>query len=1129
MNKEVQNKIFNNKKSLFLLLLLLTFFGTSKNANAFLTPERVNVSQVIVQDKITINIQNRSAKQILTEIEKKSKIGFAIKEDGDKSDLNNLSLNVKDVTVKEALDFLFAETNHTYQIVDNIITIVRKPQTAMLSQKTVVVSGKVISAETKTPIIGATILVKGTNKGAITDDKGRFSFTAAVGQEIEVSFIGMKTLLKKITSEAEMVLTMERDAMAVDDVVVTGIFKRSKETSTGSSITVSGEELRRVGNQNILQSLKTLDPSFKMIENNASGSNPNVLPDIELRGANGIAGLDADYKGKSNQPLFILDGFETSLQRVVDLDPNRVQTISILKDASAAALYGSRSANGVIVIETKAPEIGDLKLSYTGDFAVVAPDLTDYDLLNAREKLDLEYRTGHFNSDRLSDQVTRMEYYNRLLTNVTSGVDTYWLSKPLRTPFEHRHNVDVSGGDEVIRYGVNFSAKLAPGVMKGSNRNTYQGGVFLSYRKGNLMFKNDLQIVYNVGNDSPYGTFSQYTKLNQYHKVDNDGTLSPLFDEKLPSGFQADLNRNPLYDATLKTINKNDYMEYINNFSAEWKISPSLTVMGRLSIGQKSEHGENFLSAKHSSFATLGSADGEPEEFLRRGSFKQSDGREFNISGDVNIRYGASFGKHILYAVGGLNIMNRENKGTMVQAEGFPNDNMSDISFAKQYYKDTRPTTNYDITRLVGVLATFNYTYDYRYLLDLSLKVDGSSKFGANNRYAPVWSVGAGWNLHREEWIKKIGWISFFKLRASYGVTGSQEFSPFQAIQMYNYNTNKQYAGIVSPTLQGLGNPDLKWQRSNKLNAGVELGLVDDRLTIIFDWYDTQTKDLLGDMTIAPSNGFTKYKSNIGETNNRGMDLSLRYMAIRDTQKGIYWSINASASHNKNKIMKISNAMKARNDAQMASASNATRPVTLYVENNSLSTIYAVPSLGIDPATGQEMFLTRYGKKSYVWDYRDQVAVGETRPNIEGIIGTSFSYKDLSFSVNFRYTQGGQIYNQTLVERVECADLYGNVDRRVLEQRWSEPGQVSFLKSIYDKEKTRPTGRFVQDENVFSCESVNLSYDVRNKRVLNAIAAERLRFSFYMNDLFRISSVKRERGLDYPFANRFAFSINVTF
>lgn len=1086
----------------------------------------------LAQSQYSATFRNASAEEAIQILKKSTGYDFVYQKDllkGNGSTVNGIFNNA-------SLDDLLSATVNqqlglNYKILGNSVSL---SADASPSGPTASVITGTVTGEDGEPLPGVTILLKSNPKhGTSTDIDGRYSFSIPRGTKSPVlvySFVGMEPKELAVRKSSTMNVTLRENPETLHDVVVTGIFRRNKELATGASTTISAKELKQVGNQNLLQSLRTLDPSIKLVDNNLAGSNPNALPEVELRGANGITDLDANYTGNPNQPLFILDGFETTLQRVMDMDPNRVASITILKDASAAALYGSRSANGVIVIETLAPEGGRIRVNYAGDYAVVTPDLSDYDMLNAREKLQLQVDAGHFDATDNTNYNTLQDYYQRLKRNVEEGVNTDWLAQPVHTVFEHRHNLRLEGGDNTVRYSINLTARNAPGVMKGSGRTGYEGGMFLSYRVKGLIFKNDLQLTYNDADNSPYGKFSTYTAMNPYQRpTDADGKLVKQFDKDAPRYFTG-YNNNPLYDAGLNITDSEDYFNFVNNFSLEWNITDFLTLMARVSITRQTGETNYFLPAQHSSFAEMGDPVSDPEEYMRRGSFTWGTSKMFSVLGDINLRYGQSFGKNSLYAVMGVNMSQTTSETRTIQAEGFPSQNMVDISFAKQYYKDSRPSSTYNINRLAGILLTANYAYDSKYLLDASLKYDGSSQFGSNQRYAPVWSVGAGWNIHKESFLEG-GVFSQLKLRGSYGVTASQNFSPYQAICKYQYNIAHQYAGIIPATMMGLGNNDLKWQQTKVINGGTDIGLFNDRLSFTFDIYKRRTTNLLASVTVAPSLGFPSYTENIGETENNGYEFSLRYMFLRDVSRRLYWSVNFSGNHNSNKITKISNAMKKRNEdiIDKAYREGTTTPLLLYEEGNSVTSIYAVRSLGIDPSNGQEMYLTKNGIKTYTWNSADQVCVGDTRPDMEGVFGTSLNWGDFSFSANFRYSFGGQVYNTTLADRVENANLYQNVDRRVYDQRWRKPGDVTMFKDVKDTSRTRQTSRFVQDNDYISCESISLGYDITSRKVLGFIGAERLRVTGYLNDIFRWSTVKQERGLDYPFARRYAFSLNVSF
>ena len=312
----------------------------------------------------------------------------------------------------------------------------------------------------------------------------------------------------------------------VDEVVITGIYTRKKESFTGSSTTFNSKDLKMVGNQSVLQSLKTLDPAFAIVENNEFGSDPNHLPDIEIRGKSSIVGLTDEYETDPNQPLFILDGFEATLQTISDLSMDRVQSITILKDAAATAIYGSKAANGVVVVETKLPQAGSLRLTYNGNMQLSFADLSDYNLMNSYEKLTFERLAGCY---RLIDDDGNIldegqdQIYNDLMKEVARGVDTYWMNEPLRFAVTHRHTLAIEGGDDVFRYGVGVSYGMTEGVMKGSDREVMNGNIRLIYRKGRLSFTNNLNIDYSKADREPVA-FSEFAKANPYfRKYDKNG------------------------------------------------------------------------------------------------------------------------------------------------------------------------------------------------------------------------------------------------------------------------------------------------------------------------------------------------------------------------------------------------------------------------------------------------------------------------------------------------------------------------------------------------------------------------------------------------------------------------------
>lgn len=999
-----------------------------------------------------------------------------------------------------------------------------------------IISGTVVD-ENGEPLPGAHVMQKKMNKSdsqaaVAVDVNGRFMITVpASTKELEVSYMGYDTKVVTLTTAKNYEIALRPSSELMEEVIVTGAFTRKANTYTGSVTTVKGDELLRVGNANLLSSLSNIDPSFVKIDNLSAGSNPNAMPDYQMRGQTGFTDLKGEYQSNPNQPLFILDGFETDLTKIIDLDMNMVASVTLLKDATAKAIYGSKAANGVIVVETKRPEAGRLKVTYNGSLNVEMPDLSSYDLCNSSEKLKAEKMAGIYTSDHAVQQINLEKLYQAKLNEVLAGVDTDWTAQPTRTGVGQKHAVYLEGGDQYMLYGVDLSYNNIQGVMKGSDRTTFQGGVTLSYRIKNFQFRNKLSVTYNEANDSPYGSFYTYTIMNPYSRLyDEKGHLIQSYEYETGGS----VTTNPIWNSTINTVNLTKYTDITNNFYVEWNPLTNLKLTGRLGLTKKSTSFDDFKPASHTDFVNYAG-----DDLYRKGSYMKSEGDNFNINGDLGVSYSLQLNKHLVFFNGQLNFSNNTYNTAVMRAEGFPNDNMNHISFGVQYDSSTgKPTGTEGISRSIGGIASLNYSYDDRYLFDANYRLTGSSEFGANNRWGSFWSLGAGWNIHNEKFLKDNDYINRLKLRVSTGYTGSQGFSTYEAMATLKYYGSKSYNGYIGSYLVGLANPDLRWQKKMDNSIGVDFTFFKNRLNGRFDYYTSTTKGMLTDITVPPSTGFYSYRENMGETENKGYEAYLNFRAFDHKASNSYVNVFASVARNKNKIKAISNSLKKFNEDQDADKNQSdnstnktdiTTPSVRFEEGQSMSAIWAVPSLGIDPQNGKEIYVKKDGTVTYQWDSRDQVVCGDTQPEFTGNFGFNSEIKGFGVSATFSYRLGGQIYNQTLVDKVENASIYYNVDRRVFTDRWQKAGDMALYKSIADKSYTRPTSRFVEDNNTLTLSSVNLYYDFRHCKFMKNSFLERLKVSAYMNDIFVISSVKTERGTSYPFARTVSFAVQATF
>ena len=1001
---------------------------------------------------------------------------------------------------------------------------------------------------------GATVQVKGTTLGVVTDIDGNFSLTIPANPNtvLVISFVGMKTQEVKAGNASTFNIILEEDTQTLEQVVVNGVFERKANTFTGSVKTIGNEELKRVGNSNVLQSLKNLDPSILFIDNMALGSDPNAVPEMVLRGKSSInmeeTDLKASYGNDPNAPLFVLDGFEVSIQKIMDLDMDRVESMTILKDASAKAIYGSKAANGVIVIELKKNPSGDLRVTYRGSIDIEAPDLSSYDLCNAAEKLEIEKEFGMYDDEEANYDNQRMaqKIYNQKLSAVVSGINTDWLSKPVRLGVGTKHGVSVELGDRELRTIIDLSYNNIKGVMKGSDRTNISGGVSLSYRREKFLFRNQSTLTSNVANDSPYGTFGEYAKLNPYYTpYDQYGQLSENIVPHLDPGNSVMVNNwykdiefqaNPLYNAQLNTLLQKKYIDFTNNFEVQWFAFTGMKITGRLGFSEKRSREDTFYPAYHLKFRNM-----TEEDQYRKVSYRLLNGEESNLDGKIDVQYNKEFlPGHTIYANAGFNLGQKKYLTNEHNAEGFPSDKMNDIIFARQYVEDSKPKGTESTTREVGYYLSLNYSFDNRLNFDGTFRQSASSQYGADSRWGEFWSIGTSWNLHNETWLKDKG-VSQLRLRATVGSTGSQSTAAYNAIASYEYFLNSHYNNLLGAQLKSMKNETLKWQQKMEYNFGLDFNFK-NRYSMSLEYYLQTTNNTVNPIDLLPSTGFNSVQENIGKVENKGIDFSLSAIAWQRPADRSFLRFSVMMSHNKNKLKEISEAMKSYNQQQSALATSGNKPLNKYYDGVSMDAIWAVPSLGIDPATGQEIYLVTDENgnpyRTFTYDGNKQIVCGDALPKINGNAGISFEYKGIGINAVCTYRWGAKMYNSTLVSKVENADLNGNVDRRIFTGRWRKAGDISPYKALgkvyvasqdeMASPTTYPTTRFVQKNNELTISSIQLSYDFFRHDFVKKMGMERIVLRCTVNELHKFSSIKVERGTDYPFARKFNFELAIT-
>lgn len=1109
----------------FLLLASLTLLPTTESQ----AQER--------KEEIRLEVTQKPLSQVFRQLEKCTDYKFMFSHD----DVKGLQVTrkVQAGDIETVLKQLLEGLPLTYSIKGKFVYIMPKkgvPAAAEQSKKTV--RGQVVDAAGN-PLPGVSILVKGTKTGTATDLDGNYSLDMpAEGHTLLFSMIGMKNVEERVGKRTNVNVTMEENAEMMDEVVVTGYQQLKKNAFTGNATVVTKDQLLKTNNKNAIAALQAFEPSFRLKEANLWGSDPNNLPEFTIRGESSIGmnrGLDVESARRSqrtnladnpNLPIFILDGFEVSVQKIYDMDINRIESMTILKDAAATALYGSRAANGVIVVTTVAPKPGELRVTYNFTGGMEFPDLSDYNLCNAEEMLQVERAAGLFTGDDPGEQILHDIRYNELMNEVRRGVETDWLAQPVRNVFNQTHSMNLSGGVESIRYSVDLNYNTHNGAMKDSYRDVYGVGLTLDYRYNEwLQVMNSVSYTVTRSENSPWGEFSRYTLLKPYYApYDNDGNLL----ETLKSSNNI---ANPLYQVrSLGSYSgRTTLSDLTDNLMINLYFTKEFFFKGSFSVTRTDSNAETYVDPKDPSFASVSSKE--------KGTLQTTGSTSYTWNVNALFYYNKAIKKHFINATAGLNAQASKGTNTNILYKGFQLSNLHSPAYAADQPDKASVSESED--RLVGLLGAVNYSYDNIYLADFSFRMDGSSKFGRDDRFAPFWSVGLGINIHNYEFLRNNPIINTLRLRGTYGVTGNVSFPSYAAVSTYQ-TSDDWYTSTPANTLIALGNPALTWEKTGTWDFGITLEMFKRRLSIEANYYRKETTDQLSQLNIRTSSGFETFYTNAGTILNKGYEVKVNVVPYQDKDWTV--ALNFMMAANKNRITELGQDAAAYNqrvqDFYAGRGENADNeeyadlkfvPLTQYYVGASTTAIYAVPSLGIDPSTGKEMFRKRDGSVTHTWNSADIVVCGDKSPKAQGSFGINIGWKGFYLNTTFLYQWGGQDYNETLLSKVEEADIENsNVDRRVLTQRWQRPGDLAPYYDMKSDVETQPTSRFVQDNDYLSFSSLSIGYDF-DQKLVSRLHLSSLGLRFNANDLARWSTIREERGTSYPYAKNYSFTLSLGF
>ena len=983
-------------------------------------------------------------------------------------------------------------------------------------------AGVVVDKATGEPILSANVAVWSGDKlltGTSTDYEGKFRIISPTSDfELKISFIGYMgvTVHSSVSNIEDLFIELSEDSQTLEDVVITGFVSKNKETFTGSVTEMSGLELRQVSGTNLISAISALTPGMAMVQNTSQGSNPNHTPELVLRGMSSFSNSGQQV----NQPTIILDGTEISMQDLYDLDINEVDKITVLKDASATALYGSKAANGVIVITRKPILESTVRVQYNFTGNLQFPMLDDYNVLSASEKLEYERLAGLYDAKGAINPVTGLplqyefdELYNQRYKQIAAGQNSDWLSQPARTALSHDHSLRIYGGASNLRYELTGRFGDTRGVMKDDYRKRYSLGFKLDYFIGNSVTLSNRTTYQEVDvKNSPYGSFSQYVQMNPYDRMYNaDGTPN--------TNLAWDID-NPLYEASLGSFSKSGERTLTNSTDFRWDINKMFLLTGHLNITSDIGWSDVFTSPNSRAYKDV-------TDLSKRGQYTKGSSRGTSYNANIVGTFNKFFKDNSLVSISaGWEVNHYDSHSATTQAIGFFNDHLSFIGNAVGYPTDSKPYGTQAESADVGLFLTGNLSWRNRYFVDATWRTTGSSQFGENNRFGHFWSGGLGWNVMNEDFMSDFkDNFDIFKVRGSMGYTGKVSFSPFQAMTMYQYLNDYEYKNGIGAIPVTIGNVDLTWERTMNYNVGIDLSMFDRRLNFVLDAYVRNTTDLLLDKSKAPSTGVTTAKSNLGEMRNYGIEYQLDGYVFRS--EDFYWRLATTGYMNRNRITKINSALEEINKENEQNASLSLVPLPQYAEGESVTALKLVRSAGIDPATGQEVYIKRNGERTFEYDPADKVLIGDTEPAFTGTFSTNLYWKGFSLYALFNCRLGAWVYNTTRVSKVEGADPKYNADQRVFNDRWKQPGDNAIYKDIADTSRPKQTDRFAEQEYTFTLGSLNLSYEFADD-FCNRLKLRNMRLGVNFTDILRFSTVKIERGTDYLYSQGFEFYLNVT-
>ena len=968
------------------------------------------------------------------------------------------------------------------------------------------ISGTVISGSDNYPIIGANILVKGTTIGTITDVDGNFSFEAPKGSTLVISYIGYQSQEMQVSGNAPIKIVLSEDSEKLDEVVVIGYGSQKKSDMTGGIVAVGNEKLQMVSTNNLMDKLAGQVPGLNITMEKASPSEDQVL---RVRGENS---LTAD-----NSPLIVLDGIPYS-GSLGDIDPDNIENLSVLKDASSAAIYGSRGANGVILIQTKKGKKGTATVSYKGQIGLSQPERR-VDVMKGPEYVKF-----------LQDQWAYMNYNGVIknpedilnvseIENWKNGIETDWQDQIFRTALTNSHQISVSGGTEKTTYMASISRLNQEGVVKDTGMKRTNIALNITQQLGNwLTIGMATQAVQKEYGGIQAGISDALCQSPYGQPYNSDGSLNfyPM-DQTLHPNPLADLDATS--DKTARNIFVSTYAD------------AKLPIKG---LSFRTNFGYNYRNKFEASYYGRNTVTGK----AKNGSAAIKNQHDWDYTWENVLKYELQLGKHKFDATGLFSMQQTSQEISEQKGTSFVNDDSEYHNMAGAEENKT-VTSELTETAMLSYMLRLNYNYANRYLFTATGRSDGYSAFGTNNKYAFFPSLAAAWNISSEEFMESTNsWMDMLKIRLSWGSNGNQAIKAYQTLdrlKLTNYiwgDKGTTVNGVIL-SYNSIGNPNLKWETTRTVNAGVDFSFFNSRLSGSVDFYVSNTSDLLMSRTVPIMNGYNSIMDNVGETRNTGIELALN--SVNMENKDFRWSTSYNFSLNRDKIIEL------RGDGKddITNKWFIGEPVKVYYDYNVVGTWQENDNfLNADGKEIQKGAKPGHAKLEDVdgdgtITAKDKKIIGSKLPSFTMSLGNTFTYKDFTFSflLNGVFGAWKEMIDYNFDRWSSKYNYISGMDYWTPENptnAMTSPGYVP-----YDKHS------FYKKMNYVRIKNITLGYNIP-KTILTPVGISALNVNLSVNNLYTFSNVKNALNFDgtdynanivscYPTARSFMLGLNLIF